>query len=548
MKNDVEFLSLRQSGSMTAPIKDVQKNKSDSNTVGIWNHQTDKTISFIYKFSSLPGWRIWWEYEFSNWIHENVPCATEFFVKSQSPRAETLLWDQSLKRCKPEFFDPLNVRWPKTLGKPIYLFLQQRLRGVSLNKYWDSLPTKHDDLTSWTIIFFNVLDTMCQTQLCQDLFNFTHYDMHLGNIYCVPSSYRWFWYRLDDDGKDIDILLPSFGMERVWIDYEFSYHKGMKESKLNYSFHLMNWGVLPGTFSSFADMARFTTCAWSHCAKLFPKMESHFKQVQQLFKANILSFFNVNDKCPLSFTKLGVMIFHDHIRHFVLTKLKLLISTPLCTTIEPIYYTIIALLFHHVKVADFQNAKPMKTDDPKTELEQLVKFFVLLSKRPNLDQGNTLINDLFTFQKLVETSWPPLLAEWKFHCDANEKDLLKWRDELVVAWNPSISCAFKLYAQWTKELQCKIQCFEPAKPLRMIEWMMKICQQKNINLVYKSLRIEDSIRFIGWDSSSVEKTTLQDQGWSQKQLDLFVQQSNLNPLEFTEKLLQKSFHLLSKKT
>lgn len=106
-------------------------------------------------------------------------------------------------------------------GTSEYLIIERILPGYTLRELVCTRTTNPSirDETLWSL----VLQTLCALQVAQNQVNFTHYDLHFGNVLVresKPGASKWLNYSyLDKRDRRHSVYVPVFDKVAVIIDY-----------------------------------------------------------------------------------------------------------------------------------------------------------------------------------------------------------------------------------------------------------------------------------------------------------------------------------------
>jgi hypothetical protein len=112
-----------------------------------------------------------------------------------------------------------------------------------------------NQLVPQEMIFSQIKQVLCATQIAQQECKFTHYDLHSNNVLikeCDPNTF--FLYVLNEENQ---YLIPSYGYYPVIIDFGFSYSGACEKSPLHGALAHTDVGFMSSTFDELADPRLF---------------------------------------------------------------------------------------------------------------------------------------------------------------------------------------------------------------------------------------------------------------------------------------------------
>lgn len=231
------------------------------------------------------------------------------------------------------------------------------------------------------IIVADILTSFSLFHILQREIQFVHYDLHLkNNLKSFKSTglrEKWnlFVLKNTQDQNPICILLPKLHYEHKIIDYEFASHRYMKNSNIDCSFHLLSIGIFNPIFFQWADAIRYTSCLFATLQKMYYQSaySNYFTRIWNEWvsvlvyickqKGSIQGIFDTNypfewyktesnfkkylDECPIDFENRGILKLNDpYISKMIFSEFE--------TELHSIYYNVIGLLLHHIKVDTFR--------------------------------------------------------------------------------------------------------------------------------------------------------------------------------------------------
>lgn len=497
----------------------------------IQNTKSQNIFEKIFKKNVKPTIVLFQEFIQGSPLHDLYSKNKHYF---ENPKSSTLI-NQQNTASKPKLILHSNQ------SKPIvHSMIANSNQNVSIYQQYDF------GLSLYIEIMFIL-------GLAQHSIEFTHYDLHPKNILCKPNKISWNWYRICDpySGEELQIILPNFGKKPIFIDYEFSYHYGVAKSCFNLPISIFTFGALPGKFSSCYDVMRFHDTYWNDLIRILKSRDQVYAKYLKLFEQghNFIykkwnqEFNETSSKQHEHFyykSEYGLLFTKDLIFKHIEDTLNLMGTF----SIKPIFYNVLQLILHNTTVNDFY-AKPefhLSIDDA---LVNLTNFWIELMKRPNLTNDNIfiLVQDLFTIIQQSFSKENPniketrilILEECKFHCAADEDNLIFWIENIEFMIEDTLKAIQILYSNVIREVEKGYQqYFKHVHPFSILNFIKNKIQY-DFHFNYESLNLETPIEFYSYDLETPIITNMKKLGFKSSQWNDFLNlYKNLDPFQFAD--------------
>jgi hypothetical protein len=173
----------------------------------------------------------------------------------------------------------LNLFDAKASPIPANYLLMEYVGDISFRKM-----CKYSDKNTITSTLMSV---MCALQIAQKFLNFTHYDLHIGNIIMRPvEPDSYFAYIVDND----IVAFPTYGWYPVIIDMGTSYVDGLEDRPTRCTVHHYHHGQMSTEHDRLGDIHHFLLNAISELEEN-EDQSSQFNRHFRWLSTRIMLFF-----------------------------------------------------------------------------------------------------------------------------------------------------------------------------------------------------------------------------------------------------------------